>query len=265
MITKEDELKLAKLIERNEYASDPVKNRNLYFLLIDRLLPYYDKSRFMLSNLDYAYRKIVMVDNICKILGEYKRYPIHERDLIVLALMSDLHKVIDPFNNKIEDSVDIANKQFKSDLNIYFHNETDFYNLITSTYSSRVCNQLAAKLLHDVNILVRMNYEWYFKAAWHDYHMMKRYDLCDYNMGEDGPEPFKPSTRTDEELKKELWNMIRHEPMSLNGWQNLYIPELVTDKWCQDIIKDTTKHIQDYDTFKNIIESDKYILFKWPV
>jgi hypothetical protein len=84
-------------------------------------------------------------------------------------------------------------------------------------------------------------------------------------MGEDGPEPFKPSDRTDEELKKELWNMIRHEPMSLNNWHNLYIPELVTDKWCQDIIKNTTKHIQDYDTFKNIIESDKYILFKWPV
>jgi hypothetical protein len=108
-----------------------------------------------------------------------------------------------------------------------------------------------------------MEPNWYFCSAWHDYVLMNRCDLDDYNHGTRNR--FKPSTDSNEKLLKQLWVRIRSETAGNDNWHNLFIPELKTSKYFSSSVRITEEAIADFDTFKNIVEKNEYISYIWPV
>ena len=247
---------LYKILERNGYVSDEIKEWNLYKLLETKILPYYDNSKFRTSNALYAFRKIVTVDDVCKCIGEYKRYPLFERDLIMLALLSDLHKIKDPFDKKIEHSTHIADDDFHDCLKYFFGTKETFDTIITDTYSRRTANRLESKALHDINILVRMDPMWYFKSVWHDYYLMKTKDLDDFNHGE--PSKFKPSEKSKDMLMYEAWRLLYRESISTSvNWEDIFIPEIKASMYFSEKIESSMKAIKSFDIFKDIVKDLK--------
>jgi hypothetical protein len=184
-------------------------------------------------------------------------------DVMMLSILSDAYKVIDPFDRDITHASDIVEERFKPWRNYYFKNR-DFYDeLIESTQAKSTCNRILTKLVHDVNILVLMDPNWYICSAWHDFELINRHDLDEYNHGE--PSQFKPSTDSDEVLMKKLQTKLRGYNAGISNWHNLYVPELKANSYFQSIIKATEDAVNDFDKFKKIIEDNEYILYRWPI
>jgi hypothetical protein len=202
------------------------------------------------------------IDSICKVVGEYKRYPVYKNDIILLALLSDLHKVVDPFDRHIEHCVTIANKKFPEYIKELYRSSDNFREIVTSTYTNhpRASDGINPKILHDTNILVKMDPKWYFPAAWHDYRLIHTADLDDYNHGD--RKETKSIDVDEDRLMFDLWKLIYRETISTSSvnWQNMYVPEIQSSEFFTERIKETKNAISDFDRFKNIILENEYIL-----
>ena len=261
MITDEDKKHLYALLDRNSdlVRGSTYKAHNIYNYLVNDLLPYYDNSRFHLSNIAAAYRYIILVDNVCKSIGEFQRYPLNEEALVALVLLANVHKTIDSFDKDIAHSCHIVNVHFSLFRNHYFRNSMHFEKLLTSTYSKRLCLSIYAKFLHDINILMIMD-PWWICSAWNDIKLLNRVDLDPYNHGDD--KVFTPSDKTDEELMTKLWKYFNRYNISNENWHNLYIPEIESYIGYEKGLELVPK---TFEEFKDIIDKNEYISYIWPV
>lgn len=168
------------LLRRNG-ISDNTSKWSVYKFMVEKILPLYDKSLYMLGNADFMLRKIEVLDSVDRILGP-NEYPMIEENVLFSMLLADLYK-LEPddfiFSDRHDISYKIAMRDFEKDIQEKFPNPAKLEDILLdiSTMGAR-CHRsyrfckggLTSAILHDVDVLAHIcDMKFLFKAWTYDF------------------------------------------------------------------------------------------------